>query len=86
MVFADEQAPSSDPGDAMMQPDIIERAAMAAYGVFIRRASGSLALKDDHGSLTPETPDEAVARRWRRLPERVRADFRSEAEAALEAA
>ena len=55
-------------------------------GVFIRRASGSLALKDDHGSLTPETPDEAVARRWRRLPERVRADFRSEAEAALEAA
>lgn len=67
----------------MMHQDTIERAAKTAYGVFIRRASGTLALKDDHGSLTPETPDEAVARRWCRLPERVRADFRAEAEAVL---
>lgn len=67
-----------------MHPDTIERAAKAAYGVFIR--CRPLALRDDHGTLVPETPEQAVERRWNALPERTRAEFRAEAEAALEAA
>lgn len=68
----------------MMHPDAIERAAKAIYGTFIRR--GPLAMRNERGNLIPETPEQAVERRWKALPERIRSEFLAEAEAALEAA
>lgn len=68
----------------MMHTDAIERAAKAIYGTFIRR--GPLAMRNERGNLIPETPEQAVERRWRSLSERVKSKFREEAGEALKAA
>ena len=73
----------------MIDEQQIEAAAFAIYRQFIRNGAGSRMARrivvDGMGKPVPETPDEAVERRWRWLTETQKESYRREALAALEA-
>ena len=77
----------------MIDEQQIETAAFAIYRQFIRNGAGSLMARRENGRIVvdgmgkpaPETPDEAVERRWRWLTEPQKDSYRREALAALEA-
>ncbi|WP_037087762.1 hypothetical protein [Rhizobium sp. CF080] len=65
----------------MTDHELIEGRAFEIYQRFIAFGVGSCLVLNLNGKQIPETPEQACARRWRRLPEKVRENFIAEARA-----
>lgn len=67
-----------------MKDDPAEQTGYEIYRQFIHHGVGSCIILTVRGMRIPETPEEAVMRRWRQLPETIRERFIAEGREALE--